>query len=140
MEAKIPGAKLDIAKIWVGIDTQQLAGHNSLTQLGIRIHSATPNACGAERTFSPFGHIHTKVRNRLKPKKVHKMALVATDVQRLECELAPPPDLSQKRKLDEPPTLITPAIVDVEDSMTARTGTLVRTTLTPLQVHLYPRP
>lgn len=57
-------------------------GRNGVAKLAIRLLSIIANSAGCERTFSKFGIVHTKHRNRLSPQKVHKAVLVQTALQR----------------------------------------------------------
>lgn len=68
------------------MDTGHEAGRNSFVQLSVRILTITPNAGGAERTFSQMGIVHTKLRNRLGSEKVHKTVAVKMDLKRQDRE------------------------------------------------------
>lgn len=57
-------------------------GRSGLVHLAVHILSVIANSAGSERTFSDFGVIHTKRRNRQGPQKVHKTTLVRSDIHR----------------------------------------------------------
>jgi hypothetical protein len=77
---------LDLVFLWQRIDTQKddepPTGRNCLTKLAIRILSVIANSAGCERSFSIFGNIHTKRRNKLDTKTVHKTGILKTDITR----------------------------------------------------------
>ena len=66
--------------IWSRIDNGTTSGRNALVKLAIYILTIIANSAGCERTFSDFGIIHTKPRNKLDAKKVHKTGLVKMDL------------------------------------------------------------
>lgn len=66
-------------------ENQPENGHNGLCNVAIRILSIVPNSAGAERLFSLFGIIHTKLRNRLGHEKVDKIARLKMELQRENC-------------------------------------------------------
>ena len=77
----------NVLAVWQSIDasnTEICPGRNGVIQLAIRILSVTGNSAGCERTFSQFGIIHTKLRNRISPETVHKMTQVKLHLRRLE--------------------------------------------------------
>ncbi|KAF5387115.1 hypothetical protein D9615_001638 [Tricholomella constricta] len=77
---------LDVAYIWSFIDSQPPndppAGRNALVKLAIHILTPVANSAGCERSFSLFGAVHTKYRNKLKAKQVHKIGVVKMDIHR----------------------------------------------------------
>lgn len=81
---------LDLVFIWKRIDTQAdnelPAGRNALTRLAIRLLSVVANSAGCERSFSIFGNIHTKTRNKLGTETVHKTGILKMDIRRRHVE------------------------------------------------------
>lgn len=79
----------DLVSIWRRIDRSEApvcTGRNGVVKLARRLLSVIANSAGCERTFSTFGNIHTKIRNRLSPQNVHKTTLVKMDIRRSHAE------------------------------------------------------
>ncbi|KAF8161039.1 ribonuclease H-like domain-containing protein [Crassisporium funariophilum] len=76
---------LDVVFVWKTIDSQPSnappEGSNALVKLAMQILTPIANSAGCKRTFSLFGSIHTKYRNRLKSEKVHKTGVVKMDIK-----------------------------------------------------------
>ncbi|KAF8808753.1 hypothetical protein BYT27DRAFT_7255217 [Phlegmacium glaucopus] len=62
-------------------------GRNAIVKLAIHIFSVVANSAGCKHIFSNFGVTHTKCRNKLDLKKVHKMAVVGMQIKRKDCDL-----------------------------------------------------
>ena len=76
--------------IWNGIDSSDnpvAVGREGVAKIALRILHIVANSSGAERAFSSFGIIHTKLRNRLSSDTTHKTYQVKADI-RLEQEAA----------------------------------------------------
>lgn len=52
----------------------------------MHIFAVVANSAGCERAFSKFGVTHTKLRNKIDPIRVHKMAVVGMEQKRLDRE------------------------------------------------------
>ena len=111
---------LDLVFIWKRIDTQAdnelPAGRNALTRLAIRLLSVVANSAGCERSFSIFGNIHTKTRNKLGTETVHKTGILKMDIRRRHVEEGRVPTRKKRQfsTLDEPTSVTTPISVDPE--------------------------
>lgn len=55
-------------------------------KLAIHIFAIVANSAGCERAFSNFGITHTKLRNKIDPIRVHKMAVVGMQQKREDRE------------------------------------------------------
>ncbi|THH14032.1 hypothetical protein EUX98_g9654, partial [Antrodiella citrinella] len=64
------------------MDDHSDSGRNNFIKLAIRILSVVTNSASAERVFSQMGLTHTRLRNRFKPLKVHKMVMLKMDLKR----------------------------------------------------------
>ena len=53
----------------------------TLTKLALRLISQCASSSGCERNWSTFAFIHTKVRNRLSYKKLHKLVYVNYNIR-----------------------------------------------------------
>ncbi|GLB40643.1 putative protein of unknown function (DUF 659) [Lyophyllum shimeji] len=77
---------LDVVFVWRTIDSQPSnappEGSNALVKLAMRILTPIANSAGCEHAFSLFGSVHTKYRNRLKTKQVHKIGILKMDIKR----------------------------------------------------------
>ncbi|THH15178.1 hypothetical protein EUX98_g9503 [Antrodiella citrinella] len=76
------GTPIDIVSIWTAMDDHSDSGRNNFIKLAIRILSVVTNSASAEHVFSQMGLTHTRLRNRFKPLKVHKMVMLKMDLKR----------------------------------------------------------
>ncbi|KAF9533481.1 hypothetical protein CPB83DRAFT_889983 [Crepidotus variabilis] len=101
------------------------AGRIGFVKLAICILRMVPNSASTECTFSSFGVIHTKRRNRLNAQKVHKQVMVHDNIMQAYQEAGVLP-IRKKRKFgaEEPITVATTlpdasTDTDSESSLTA---------------------
>ncbi|KAL0071845.1 hypothetical protein AAF712_000767 [Marasmius tenuissimus] len=80
-ESDRKGKPLNLVEIWEMVHGNS-SGQQKLVQLAIHILLIVPNSAATESTFSTFGCIQTKTRNKLHPQKVHKTTVVKTDCLR----------------------------------------------------------
>ncbi|KAF8956827.1 ribonuclease H-like domain-containing protein [Flammula alnicola] len=88
------GAPLDVQLIWARVDSGVLEGRNGLVKLAIHIFTVVANSAGCERIFSSFGITHSKLRNKIDAKRVHKMTAVGMQMKREDRDLG----LSRQRR------------------------------------------
>jgi hypothetical protein len=89
---------------------------NALTRLAIRLLSVVANLAGCERSFSIFGNIHTKTRNKLGTETVHKTGVLKMDIRRRHVKEGRVPTRKKRQfsTLDQPTSVTTPVSVDPE--------------------------
>ena len=109
---------LDLVLIWQRINTQAddevPAGRNALTKLAIRVLSVVANSAGCERSFSIFGNIHTKTRNKLGAETVHKTGILKMDIRRRQIEEGRVPTRKKRQfsTVDQPDCVTAPVSID----------------------------
>lgn len=86
----------------------------------MHIFAVVANSAGCERAFSKFGITHTKLRNKIDPIRVHKMAVVGMEQGRLD-RAASLARNRQKRKFGEDNTAANPPIPNLPDSPDSET-------------------
>ncbi|EPQ49944.1 hypothetical protein GLOTRDRAFT_23281, partial [Gloeophyllum trabeum ATCC 11539] len=67
---------VNLVALWRQFDTDVKNGRNGLVKLAMRILSIVPNSAATERSFSDFGAVQTKQRNRLGIEKARQSVLV----------------------------------------------------------------
>ncbi|THU99524.1 hypothetical protein K435DRAFT_608724, partial [Dendrothele bispora CBS 962.96] len=91
---------VDMVGIWreklMSETLSDIDGANGLVVLAMRIMSMVPNSASTERTFSKFGAVHTKARNRMGFEKTRKIVVIDTHIARIH-GVAP----TYKRKRNE---------------------------------------
>ncbi|KAG5633390.1 hypothetical protein H0H81_008180 [Sphagnurus paluster] len=96
---------LDIVHVWGLIDTQlphdPPAGRNALVKLAIWILTPVTNSAGCECSFSLFGTVHTKHRNKLKVDHIHKVGALKMAMHHEDIANGHTSNRSRKRKFGE---------------------------------------
>jgi hypothetical protein len=69
------GKSKSILQWWIADGTDWLL----LQNLAMRVFSMAASSAASDRTFSTFGFVHSKLRNRLDPEKVRKLVYIKTN-------------------------------------------------------------
>jgi hypothetical protein len=82
------------------LNTEEMKGRNLIVQVAIRILSIIANSAACERAFSSMGRTHSKIRNRLDPRTVHKVTVLKGHLDRTNAKesLQQGPRPSRKRR------------------------------------------
>jgi hypothetical protein len=72
---KMLGKSKSILQWWIADGTDWLL----LQNLAMRVFSMAASSAASDRTFSTFGFVHSKLRNRLDPEKVRKLVYIKTN-------------------------------------------------------------
>lgn len=76
--------EVDVVQVWRALEDRNtddaFNGRQGFIKLAIRILSIVANSASCERSFTKFGNVHTKLRNRLS--STHDITTVSMDIDR----------------------------------------------------------
>ena len=73
---------INMIDFWRRFDANDNRGGNGIVKFAIRLFAIVPNSAMAERIFSRFGIVKTKLRNRLGQERMRKAVTVKLDIDR----------------------------------------------------------